>query len=101
MSHPFNRDTRVPKKKHSLYYRWLNLRNYINNKNNANYANYGGRGIKVCDEWNTNYNNFLLWAVKNGYQKSLVLCRKDKNGDFTPLNCMWAENSHSTEPFKI
>jgi hypothetical protein len=101
MLHPFYRDLTAPKKKHPLYYRWLNLRNYVYCKTNASYHLYGGKGIKLCDEWAKNYNNFLLWAVKNGYKPELVICRKDKNGDFTPDNCMFAENSHSTEPFKI
>lgn len=101
MKHPFSRDTKAPKKKHPLYYRWLNLRNYINCKTHANYHIYGGKGIKICIEWETNYNNFLLWAIKNGYRDGLVLSRLDKNKDFEPSNCIWAEHSHSTEPSKI
>lgn len=99
--HPFNRDIKAPKKKHPLYYRWVKLRNAIHCTTNTNYHIYGGKGIKFCTAWETNYVNFLLWATKNGYRDGLVLSRLDKNGDFEPSNCIWAEHSHSTEPFKI
>ena len=35
-----------------LYARWNSMRNRCYNKNNPAYKHYGGRGIKVCDEWN-------------------------------------------------
>lgn len=101
MSHPFSRDTKLPKKRHPLYHRWTNLRGYVNNKTHPNYHLYGGKGIRLCYEWESNYLNFLLWAIKNGYKSGLVLSRLDKNKDFEPSNCIWAENSHSVEPVKI
>ncbi len=89
----FNRDLRVPKKKHSLYYRWLSLHYRINNKNYH-------KGIKMCHEWENSYMNFLLWSVKNGYRKGLILSRKDKNEGFSPDNCIWGKHTHSTESLK-
>lgn len=36
------------------------------NPNHHKYKDYGGRGITVCEEWET-FENFLCWATKNGY----------------------------------
>lgn len=99
MSHPFDRLTNVPKKKHSLYNRWLKIIQFTTNPSNKHYYLYGEKGITVCSEWTKSFNNFLLWSAKNGYKKDLVLCRKNKNEGFNPDNCMWAEHAYSTEPY--
>lgn len=52
------------------------------------YRNYGARGIKVCKEWQQ-FEPFLAWALKNGYQKGLELDRSDNDGDYEPSNCRW------------
>ena len=53
------------------------------------YKNYGGRGIKVCDEWNASFENFMEWAYANGYKENLSLDRIDVNGNYEPNNCRW------------
>lgn len=35
-----------------LYRTWKNMRNRCNNPAGNDIPNYGGRGIRVCDEWN-------------------------------------------------
>lgn len=68
------------------------MRTRCNNKKRHDYKEYGGRGIKVCNEWD-NYENFRDWSLMNGYANNLSIDRIDNNSGYSPDNCRWTTQS--------
>lgn len=72
-----------------LYATWRSMRYRCSNPHHRSYKWYGGKGIKVCKEWDDSFDAFHDWAVSHGYTDNLTIDRIDASKDYEPSNCRW------------
>lgn len=74
-----------------VYRAWRSMLNRCHVKSSSSYPNYGGRGIAVCPEWRTDFQQFLadMGEPPTGY----TLERIDVETGYSPDNCKWVPMS--------
>ena len=72
-----------------LYKILAGMKNRCYNTKQYSYKDYGARGIKICDEWMSDFKAFYDWAMNHGYKDTLTIERLDVDGDYKPDNCTW------------
>lgn len=78
--------------KTSEYHAWRMMLYRCRNPKSKDWPYYGGRGITVCERWDS-YENFLADMGRKS-SPELELERKDNNKGYSPENCIWDTHKH-------
>jgi hypothetical protein len=70
------------------------MRKRCNNPNDARYKEYGGRGITVCERWNS-FANFLADMGPRPAGYSIERIENDRG--YEPGNCKWIPMSEQAK----
>lgn len=71
------------------YQIWNGMKERCNNPNSTGYRYYGGRGIKVCQEWDDSFEPFISYIGPRP-SPSHTIERKNNDGNYEPGNVRWA-----------
>ena len=71
-----------------IYRIWYNMRSRCNRPTHHNYSFYGAKGIKICERWDSSFENFLE-DMGLPPTDDHTLDRIDSLGNYCKENCQW------------
>ena len=92
-----------------LYDIWIGIRQRCSNGGYKLFKWYGGKGVKLCDEWN-DYSAFRAWAYANGYKDpnpgqtkgdAMSIDRIDPSDNYRPGNCRWVSLRENVSHMRV
>ncbi len=87
--------------KYPLYLKWKRIKQRVLDSNVKDYRFYGAKGIKICNKWINDPENFVQWAIDAGWKPGLEIDRINCDGDYEPSNCRFItklENLQNQKP---
>lgn len=78
------------------YLIWNGMRQRCSNPKNSHFRYYGGRGIRVCDQWQASFENFIADMGAKPSPKHTI-DRINNEGNYEPGNCRWATYSQQNK----
>ena len=86
---------------HPLYNVWAEMKRRCYDPKNKDYKNWGGREIRMCAEWYFYPQNFIKWAMSNGWKKGLVIDRINNDTNYCPKNCRFLTRAKSNQNVQL
>jgi len=77
------------KSKTKIYKLYHGIKKRCYNENTVGFEYWGGKGIKMCDKWLSDFEIFETWALNNGYEEGLSIERLNNEEDYCPENCIF------------
>lgn len=72
-----------------LYDIWCCMKQRCYYPRSKAYPQYGAKGVVICEQWRTNFYNFYLWSMSNGYLDDLTIDRVNNAKIYSPETCEW------------
>lgn len=80
---------------HPLYDVWKGMKARCRSDKHISKKNYHDKGVKVCDEWQSDFLSFYNWSIASGWEEGLQLDKDIKSKEmgvlpvYSPETCMW------------